>query len=49
MLYIWRKTGSGTKELEKEIQTLKEENQKLQQQLDQQFIKSVVEKTENKQ
>ena len=35
IIYIFRKTGSGTKELEKENQELKAENQKLRQELEQ--------------
>ena len=47
-LYIFRKTGSGAKELEKENQELKAEIQRLQQKLAEQTVQRVIDKTEQK-
>ena len=48
VLYIFRKTGSGAKELEKENQKLRAENEKLQAELDQQLVQRVMDKVENR-
>ena len=45
-IYIWKKTGSGVKELEKENQELKEENQELRQQLQDQAVRRAIEKAD---
>ena len=48
-LYIFRKTGTGAKELEKENQKLRAENQQLRQELNQaQVVQRVIDKTEQK-
>lgn len=47
-IYIWRKTGSGTEALEQRVRELEAENQKLRQQMDQEFVQSIIDKTENK-
>jgi len=47
-IYIFRKTGSGAKELEKENQKLRAENEKLQAELDQQLVQRVMDKVENR-
>ena len=48
-IYIFRKTGSGTKELEKENQELKAENQQLHRELEQaQAVQRAMERAEKK-
>ena len=47
-IYIWKKTGSGTKELEKENQELRAENQKLRQELAEQAVRHAMDKAENR-
>ena len=49
IIYIFRKTGSGTKELERENQELKAENQKLRQELEQaQAVQRAMDKAEKR-
>ena len=47
-IYIWKKAGSGTKELEKENQELKAENQKLRQELAEQAVRHAMDKAESR-
>ena len=47
-IYIWKKTGSGTKELEKENQELKAEIQKLRQELAEQTVQHAMDKAESR-
>lgn len=47
-IYIWKKTGSETKELEKENQELKAEVQKLRQELAEQAVRHAIDKTESR-
>lgn len=46
-LYIFRKTSSGTKDLEKENQELKAEVKKLHQQLNKQLIEEVIQSSDS--
>ena len=48
IIYIWKKTGSGAKELEEENRELKEEVQKLRQQLQDQAVRRAMEKAESR-
>lgn len=47
-IYIWKKTGSGTKELEKENQELKAEVEKLRAELADQAVRQAMEKAEKR-
>ena len=47
-LYIFRKTGTGAKVLEKENQELKAENQKLREELQAQAVRRTMDKAEKK-
>lgn len=47
-LYIYRKTGTGAKELERENQELKAENEKLRQELQEQAVRRAMDKVENR-
>lgn len=47
-LYIFRKTGSGAKGLEKENQELKAENQKLRQELQEQVVRRAMDHAESR-
>ena len=47
-IYIWKKSGSGVKELEKENRELKKENQELRQQLQDQTVRRAMEKAESR-
>ena len=47
-IYIWKKAGSGPKELEKENQELKAENQKLRQELAEQAVRHAMDKAESR-
>lgn len=47
-LYIWKRMSSGTKELEKENQKLKGENQRLQQELTEQAVRRAMDKAEQR-
>lgn len=47
-LYIFRKTGSGAKELEKENQELRAEIEKLRQELQEQAVRRAMDKAEDR-
>ena len=47
-LYIYRNTGTGAKELERENQELKAENEKLRQELQEQAVRRAMDKVENR-
>lgn len=48
-IYIWKSKEPGIAKLKEENQQLKVENEQLRQQVNQQFIQDILDKTENKQ